>query len=240
MSPSHLHRTASVYVRQSTGQQVRYPPESGRRQDALADRARALGFPQVVGIDEDVGRSGSGRQERSGFGPLLATVCQGNLGAVWALEASRLVRHNRDWQHVIDLCALTDTLRIDGDGMHDPRLLNDRLVLGMTGAMAAYELGLMRQRARQAFEENIRRGHVMWEVPEGVGAPRTSVSKRSRPARCSKPWPGYSNHFANWGVPVRPCSGPVMNNCRCLKCNPQRRDKRLSGVCPVHIGSTRC
>ena len=167
ISPSHLQRAAYVYVRQSTGHQVRYHQESGRRQYALADRARDLGFVQVVIIDEDSGRSGSGLHERPGFGQLLTAVCEGNLGAVLALEASRLARNNRDWHHLIDLCALTDTLLIDDDGIYDPRQLNDRLVLGMKGSMAEYELGLMRQRARQAFEDKIRRGHVMWEVPVG-------------------------------------------------------------------------
>lgn len=167
ISPSHLQRAAYVYVRQSTGHQVRHHPESGRRQYALADRARALGFVQIVIIDDDAGRSGSGLQERPGFGQLLTAVCEGKLGAVLALEASRLARNNRDWHHLIDLCALTDTLLIDDDGIYDPCQLNDRLVLGMKGSMAEYELGLMRQRARQAFEDKIRRGHWMWEVPIG-------------------------------------------------------------------------
>ena len=172
MSPTHLQRDAYVYVRQSTGHQVRSHPESQRRQYALADHARGLGFAQVIVIDEDVGRSGTGRQERPGFGQLLAAVCQGRVGAVFALEASRLARNNRDWHHLIDLCALTETLLIDDDGIYDPRQLNDRLVLGMKGSMAEYALGLMRQRARQAFEAKIQRGHVMWEVP--VGFVRTS------------------------------------------------------------------
>jgi DNA invertase Pin-like site-specific DNA recombinase len=163
----HLQRDAYVYVRQSTGHQVRAHPESQRRQYALADQARLLGFAHVIVIDEDVGRSGTGRHERPGFGHLLAAVCAGRVGAVFALEASRLARNNRDWHHLIDLCALTETLLIDDDGIYDPRQLNDRLVLGMKGSMAEYELGLMRQRARQAFEAKIQRGHVMWEVPVG-------------------------------------------------------------------------
>jgi DNA invertase Pin-like site-specific DNA recombinase len=172
ISPVHLERQAYVYIRQSTGHQVRHHPESGRRQYALADRARTLGFTQVVVIDEDLGRSGSGLQERPGFGQLLTAVCEGTIGAVLALEVSRLARNHRDWHHLIDLCALTDTLIIDDDGVYDPRQLNDRLVLGVKGSMAEYELGLMRQRARQAFEAKIERGHVMWEVP--VGFVRTS------------------------------------------------------------------
>jgi DNA invertase Pin-like site-specific DNA recombinase len=86
---------------------------------------------------------------------------------VFALEASRLARNNRDWHHLVDLCALTETLLIDSDGVYDPRQLNDRLVLGLKGTMAEFELGLLRQRAREAFEQKVRRGFALWEVPIG-------------------------------------------------------------------------
>src|SRR5436305_882336 len=102
-----------------------------------------------------------------GFGRLLASVCQGLAGAVFALEASRLARNNRDWHHLVDLCALAETLLIDTDGIYDPRSLNDRLLLGLKGSMAEFELGLLRQRARAAFEQKVRRGFTLWEVPVG-------------------------------------------------------------------------
>jgi DNA invertase Pin-like site-specific DNA recombinase len=167
INATHLQRAAYVYIRQSSGHQVRHHQEGQRRQYALAERARTLGFAEVVTIDEDLGRSGTGLQERPGFTHLLAAVCQGRVGAVLAIEASRLARNSRDWHHLIDLCALTETLLLDDDGVYDPRQLNDRLLLGMKGSMAEYELGLLRQRAREAFEQKIRRGHVMWEVPVG-------------------------------------------------------------------------
>jgi len=163
----HLERAAYVYVRQSTPHQVRSHLESKERQYALAGRAEQLGFSKVVVIDEDLGRSGAGTQERPGFGRLLASVCQGLAGAVLALEASRLARNNRDWHHLIDLCALTETLLVDSDGIYDPRQLNDRLVLGLKGSMAEFELGLLRQRAREAFEQKVRRGFALWEVAVG-------------------------------------------------------------------------
>jgi DNA invertase Pin-like site-specific DNA recombinase len=163
----HLERAAYVYVRQSTPHQVRSHLESKERQYALAGRAEQLGFGKVVVIDEDLGRSGTGTQERPGFGRLLASVCQGLAGAVLALEASRLARNNRDWHHLVDLCALTETLLIDSDGIYDPRQLNDRLLLGLKGSMAEFELGLLRQRAREAFEQKVRRGFALWEVPVG-------------------------------------------------------------------------
>ena len=165
--PEHLRRVVFVYVRQSSPHQVRHHQESRRRQYALADRARTLGFTETVVIDEDQGKSGSGLQERSGFGRLLTAVCDGQVGAVFAIEASRLARNNRDWYHLIDLCALTDTLILDDDGVYDPRGLNDRLLLGLKGSMAELELGLLRQRARAAFEQKIRRGHALWELPVG-------------------------------------------------------------------------
>jgi DNA invertase Pin-like site-specific DNA recombinase len=163
----HLERGAYVYVRQSTPYQVRNHLESKERQYALASRAEQLGFAKVVVIDEDLGRSGGGTQERPGFGRLLTSVCQGLAGAVFALEASRLARNNRDWHHLVDLCALTETLLIDCDGIYDPRQLNDRLILGLKGTMSEFELGLLRQRAREAFEQKVRRGFALWEVPVG-------------------------------------------------------------------------
>ena len=141
--------------------------EGQQRQYDLAQRARQLGFSQVIVLDEDLGRSGSGLQERPGFGRLLAAVCQGLAGAVLALEASRLARNNRDWHHLVDLCALTGTLLIDDEGTYDPKVLNDRLLLGLKGTMSEFELGLMRQRARQAYLQKVKRGEAMWEVPVG-------------------------------------------------------------------------
>ena len=117
IKPSHLERAAYVYVRQSSMHQVRHHHESRRRQYGLAEHARSLGFRQVAVIDDDLGRSGSGSEERPGFGRLVTAVCEGRAGAVLALEASRLARNNRDWHHLIDLCAMTDALVIDDDGI---------------------------------------------------------------------------------------------------------------------------
>src|SRR5262249_58643964 len=102
LPPPHPTLPPYIYTRQSTGHQVRSHPESQRRPYALADQARGLGVAQVIVIDADVGRSGPGRHERPGFGQLLAAVCEGRVGAVFAWEASRLARHNRAWHHLID------------------------------------------------------------------------------------------------------------------------------------------
>ena len=172
---AHLERAAYVYVRQSSLHQVREHRESHRRQYELVEKAKRLLFSQVVVIDDDLGRSGTGSQERPGFGKLLSAVCDGRVGGVFALEASRLARNNRDWHHLVDLCALTDTLVIDSDGVYDPRQLNDRLLLGLKGNMAEFELGLLRQRAQEALRQMIARGETLWEV--AVGYVRTDENR---------------------------------------------------------------
>lgn len=120
IQPIHTEREACVYVRQSSMGQVRHHLEGQRRQYDLRERAQSLGFQRVVVIDEDLGRTGTGAVERPGFGRLLDAVCSGRVGAVLALEASRLARNNRDWHHLIDLCAMAGTLVIDHDGVYDP------------------------------------------------------------------------------------------------------------------------
>ena len=168
----HLSRSAFVYIRQSTLQQVRNNTESGHRQYALESRAKELGFKTVVVIDEDLGVSGTGSHERPGFAKLLAAVCNGEVGAVLALEASRLARNNRDWHHLIDLCVLTETLVMDAEGIYDPRLLNDRMLLGLKGTMSEFEIGVLRQRAQEAYRQKVLRGEVLTMVP--VGYERTA------------------------------------------------------------------
>jgi len=133
ITPDHLGRGAAVYIRQSTPGQVAEHTESQRRQYALAEAARTMGFASVTVIDDDLGRSGSGLVERPGFQKLVALVCSGSISAVFCIEASRLARNGGDWHHLIDLCALVGTLVIDPDGTYDPRLVNDRLLLGLKG-----------------------------------------------------------------------------------------------------------
>jgi excisionase family DNA binding protein len=173
ITAKHFGRAAYVYIRQSTLQQVRHNVESQRRQYGLQERARQLGFKTVVVIDEDLGVSGTGSRERPGFGRLLAAVCNGEVGGVFALEASRLARNNRDWHHLIDLCVLTETIVIDAEGVYDPRLLNDRMLLGLKGTMSEFELGILRQRALEAYRQKVLRGEVLTRAPIGyvrVGA----------------------------------------------------------------------
>ena len=135
ITSNHLQRQAIVYVRQSTLEQVHNNLESQRRQYALADRARHLGWEQVSVIDDDMGRSGSGGAHRPGFERLLASLCEGTVGAVLSIEASRLARNGRDWHTLLEFCRLVDTLIIDEDGIYDARHPNDRLLLGMKGTL---------------------------------------------------------------------------------------------------------
>jgi DNA invertase Pin-like site-specific DNA recombinase len=168
IAPDHLARAAVVYVRQSTMAQVVGNLESQRRQYDLAGTAEAAGFASVTVIDDDLGRSGSGRIERPGFERLVALVCSGDVGAVYCIEASRLARNGRDWHHLIDLCALAGTLVIDPDGAYDPRLVNDRLLLGLKGTMSEYELSLMRQRGLAARDSKAQRGEFRFMLPPGL------------------------------------------------------------------------
>lgn len=167
ITPDHLARAAVVYIRQSTLAQVVGNLESQRRQYALADAATAAGFAAVSTIDDDLGRSGSGLIQRPGFQKLVAAVCGGRVGAVYCLEASRLARNGRDWHHLIDLCALADTLVVDLDGVYDPRHVNDRLLLGLKGTMSEYELSLMRQRGLAARDAKAGRGELRFTLPPG-------------------------------------------------------------------------
>lgn len=162
-----LNRRAIVYVRQSSAEQVSRNQESQLLQYKLADRARELGFSQVRVIDEDLGRSGSGLIERPGFQRLVGEVCTGEVGAVFCIEASRLARNGRDWHHLIELCGMTGSVVVDPDGVYDPGIVNDRLLLGLKGTMSEFELNLLRQRSREAIRQKANRGELRFCVPVG-------------------------------------------------------------------------
>ena len=131
LTSERLSRRAIVYIRQSSPGQVIHNQESTRRQYALADRAREIGFHDVGLIDDDLGRTGSGLMERPGFQRLVGEVCTGEVGAIFCIEASRLARNGRDWHHLIELCGMVGAVVIDPDGVYDPALINDRLLLGL-------------------------------------------------------------------------------------------------------------
>src|SRR5215472_15684313 len=169
ISASHLCRAAYIYLRQSTPAQVEHNRESTERQYALASKAAALGWPsqQVVVIDEDLGVSGTGVVERSGFARLITEVALGHVGIVLGLEVSRLARNNADWYRLLDLCGLTDTLIGDGDGIYHPSLFNDRLVLGLKGTMSEAESHVLRARLLGGIRNKAARGELRRGLPIG-------------------------------------------------------------------------
>jgi len=166
ITPELLLRSAIVYVRQSTAYQVTNNLESQRRQYGLVERARQLGWSEVRVIDDDLGRSGGG-SERPGFKKLLAAICEGSVGAVLSIEASRLARNGRDWHTLLEFCGVVNTLIIDEDGVYDPRSPNDRLLLGMKGTMSEMELSVFRQRSVEARKQKARRGELFLTVAVG-------------------------------------------------------------------------
>ena len=169
---SVLTRRAIVYVRQSTGMQVLENLESQRRQYELADLARSVGFREVIVIDDDLGISASGSSDRPGFRNLVGQLCEGVVGAVFCLEASRLARNGRDWHHLLELCALVDARVIDTDGIYDPGMPNDRLLLGLKGTMSEFELTVLRRRLLEAAQAKAQRGELRVAVPVGYVWPR--------------------------------------------------------------------
>jgi DNA invertase Pin-like site-specific DNA recombinase len=165
----HLDRIAMVYVRQSSPQQVIENRESRERQYALAGFAERLGWPaeRVVIVDEDQGQSGKSADNRSGFQRLMTEVSLNHVGIVLGLELSRLSRSSKDWHHLIDVCAIFNTLLCDQDGVYDPLDSNDRLLLGMKGAMSEFELVTLRNRLIRGSRNKAERGELFLSVPLG-------------------------------------------------------------------------
>src|SRR3954469_13658751 len=170
ITDAHRRRRAVVYVRQSTLAQVERNVESTARQYALRERAVELGWPpaSVAVLDEDLGRSGASSDGRFGFKELVADVGLGHVGLILALETSRLARSSADWHQLLDLCALTQTLIADADGVYSPADFNDRLLLGLKGAMSEAELHLIRARLDGGLRNKAARGELRLAVPGGL------------------------------------------------------------------------
>ena len=167
ITSSHKARCAYVYVRQSTPGQVLHNVESKQRQYNLEEHAHALGWDEVEVIDEDLGRSGGGHIERQGFETLVAAICQGQVGAIFATEASRLARNGQEWHRLLEFCAIVDTLLIDHDGVYDPKHPDDRLILGLKGTMSELEAITFRQRSQEAIRQKAKRGEYYSHIPTG-------------------------------------------------------------------------
>jgi DNA invertase Pin-like site-specific DNA recombinase len=165
--PHHLERKAILYVRQSSAHQVLHNRESSTLQYAMRDRLTALGWSEIEVIDDDLGRSAAGGVQRAGFERMVAEVCLGKVGAVCAREVSRFARNSRDWQQLIEMCRVVDTVLVDQEAIYAPRQGNDRLLLGLKGSLNEYELDLLRQRSLAARYEKARRGELVVTAPVG-------------------------------------------------------------------------
>ncbi len=169
VQPHHLERNAYLYVRQSSMRQVIENTESTKRQYALRARATALGWSDegIIVIDSDQGESGASAAWREGFQRLVSDVGLGRAGIVMGLEVSRLARNNADWHRLLEICALADTLILDEDGVYDPSSFNDRLLLGLKGAMSEAELHVLKARLRGGVLNKVRRGEYRCVLPTG-------------------------------------------------------------------------
>ena len=167
IGPQHLGRKALLYVRQSSAHQALHNREGQALQYAMRDRLTQLGWSQIEVIDADLGRSAAGGVARAGFERMVAEVCLGKIGAVAAREVSRFARNSRDWQQLVEMCRVVDTVQIDQETVYAPRQGNDRLLLGLKGSLNEYELDLLRQRSLSARYEKARRGELVVAAPVG-------------------------------------------------------------------------
>lgn len=170
VTAEHLQRDAFLYIRQSSLRQVLENTESTQRQYALRDRAVSLGWPieRIHIIDSDLGMSGASAQDRDGFQRLVSEVANGHAGIVLGLEVSRLARNNADWHRLLELAALTGTLILDEDGIYDPAYFNDRLLLGLKGAMSEAELHMLKARLQGGIRNKAKRGELETPLPIGL------------------------------------------------------------------------
>jgi DNA invertase Pin-like site-specific DNA recombinase len=163
----HLARKAMLYVRQSSAYQVSHNLESQKLQYAMQEHLHQLGWQEVEVVDEDLGRSAAGTQTRTGFERMVAEVCLGRVGAVAAREVSRFARNSREWQQLVEVCRVVDTVLVDQETVYAPRQSNDRLLLGLKGSLNEYELDLLRQRSLEARREKAKRGELIVAAPIG-------------------------------------------------------------------------
>lgn len=170
VTSAHLQCLAYVYVRQSSMKQVEHNRESQRNQYRLVERAQSLGWSanRTRVIDSDLGQSGQSSEHRNGFNDLLAEVTLGHVGIILSYEVSRLARNNSDWYRLLDLAAVFGTLIADVDGVYDPRGYNDRLLLGLKGAMSEAELHILRSRMDAGRLSQVHRGEFIQNLPTGL------------------------------------------------------------------------
>lgn len=208
IKPHHLERKAILYIRQSSNYQVSHNLESQKLQYAMQERLQQLGWREIEVVDEDLGRSAAGTVTRAGFERMVAEVCLGKAGAVAAREVSRFARNSREWQQLVEVCRIVDTLLVDQETVYSPRQSNDRLLLGLKGSLNEYELDLLRQRSLEARREKARRGELL--VTPAVGFVKTEEQHWEKDPDlrvCSKPSCWCFASFLNSVRLVRRCCG---------------------------------
>ena len=163
--PQHLERKAILYIRQSSAYQVTHNLESQKLQYAMQEWLRQLGWREIEVVNEDLGRSAAGPVARTGFERMVSGVCLGKVGAVAAREVSRFARNSREWQRLVEVCRVVDTILIVQETIYAPRYSNDRSLLGLKGSLNEYELDLLRQRSVEARRKKARRGELVVSAP---------------------------------------------------------------------------
>ena len=175
IKPHHLERKAILYIRQSSAYQVSHNLESQKLQYAMQERLQQLGWREIEVVDDDLGRSAAGTVTRAGFERIVAEVCLGKVGAVAAREVSRFARNSREWQQLVEVCRIVDTLLVDQETVYSPRQSNDRLLLGLKGSLNEYELDLLRQRTLRPPTSATRNNRLPPRSPAITQQPPLSV-----------------------------------------------------------------
>ncbi len=239
IKPQHVERKAILYIRQSSAYQVTHNLESQRLQYAMQDRLHHLGWREIEVVDEDLGRSAAGMVTRAGFERMVAEVCLSKVGAVAAREVSRFARNSREWQQLVEVCRVVDTVLIDLDTVYSPRHSNDRLLLGLKGSLNEYELDLLRQRSVEARRA---KASSWWPPRWGISRPMPRISRKIRIVACRTPWRWCSENSSNSGRFVRPSGVSWSMACNC----PYRPSRAKPGgnghptPCCIACSATRC
>ncbi len=225
IKPQHLERKAILYVRQSSVYQVSHNLESQKLQYAMQDRLRQLGWREIEVIDEDLGRSAAGTVARSGFERMVAQVCLGHVGAVAAREVSRFARNSRDWQQLVEVCRVVDTVLVDQEAVYLHRQSNDRLLLGLKGSLNEYELDLLRQRSLEARYEKARRGELIVAAPVGYLKTGETFLEKDPDQRVQQAIALLFRKFVEIGSAQcgKRCSGSWSMACSCQPIRPKAR-----------------
>jgi DNA invertase Pin-like site-specific DNA recombinase len=231
--PQHVARKAILYVRQSSAYQVNHNLESQRLQYAMRDRLQHLGWREVDVVDDDLGRSAAGTVTRAGFDRMVAEVCLGHVGGVAAREVSRFARNSREWQHLVEVCRVVDTVLIDLETVYSPRLSNDRLLLGLKGSLNEYELDLLRQRSVEARRAKAQRGELLVAAPVGFLKPMRPISRKIRIAAFKRRSVWSSRSLASSGRCAKRCRGfwSTGCSCRCERCPATSRGAARPSAC---------